>query len=92
MKNIHHRFFPLDVDFLINSFLKMWKPNYIFLVDSEIWPNLILKAKKFSIPFAIINARITKKLLKDGLNLKKLQKIFSKFKLCLASNKETKNF
>ena len=44
--NIHHRFLPLDVEFLLKRFLKFWKPNLIFLVDSEIWPNLILKAKK----------------------------------------------
>ena len=31
--NIHHRFFPLDVGFLIDNFLRLWRPNYIFLVD-----------------------------------------------------------
>ena len=28
------------------KFLYMWKPYAIFLVDSEIWPNLIIKQKK----------------------------------------------
>ncbi len=93
MKNISHRFLPYDVDFLINSFLKMWRPNYIFLVDSEIWPNLILKAKKFGIPVAIINARITLKSYKKWIKFPKTSsKIFSCLKLCLASNKETKKF
>ena len=93
MKNISHRFLPYDVDFLINSFLKMWRPNYIFLVDSEIWPNLILKAKKFSIPVAIINARITSKSYKKWIKFPKTAfKIFSSIKLCLTSNKETKKF
>ena len=44
--NAQHRFFPYDVPFLIDKFLKLWKPEKIFLVDSEIWPNLILKAHK----------------------------------------------
>ena len=93
MKNVSHRFLPYDVDFLINSFLKMWRPNYIFLVDSEIWPNLILKAKKFSIPVAIINARITSKSYKKWNKFPKTAfKIFSSIKLCLTSNKETKKF
>lgn len=26
MKNVSHRFLPYDVDFLISSFLKMWRP------------------------------------------------------------------
>ena len=45
-KNTHHRFLPIDVEFLINKFIFLWKPNVIFLVDSEIWPNLIINASK----------------------------------------------
>ena len=58
-ENIQHRFFPFDVDFLMDNFLASWRPNVIFLVDSEIWPNLILKTKKYNVPLALINARIT---------------------------------
>ena len=32
-----------------------------FLVDSEIWPNLILSSKEMKIPISLLNARITKK-------------------------------
>ena len=39
--NVVHRYFPLDVPFLIDKFLLLWKPKKIFLVDSEIWTNLI---------------------------------------------------
>ena len=60
-KNINHRYLPVDSDFLIKKFIFSWKPNYIFLVDSEIWPNLILNSKKIGIPLAIINARITRR-------------------------------
>ena len=62
--NIHHRFFPFDINFLINKFLELWKPNVIFLVDSEIWPNLIINANKKKIPLVLINARITFKTFK----------------------------
>ena len=34
IENIHHRFFPLDNEFLIKRFLDLWKPKIIFLVDS----------------------------------------------------------
>ena len=39
-KNITHRFFPIDSKVSYRNFLKLWKPTKIFLVDSEIWPNL----------------------------------------------------
>ena len=91
--NVHHRFFPIDVDFLIKEFLSLWKPNVIFLVDSEIWPNLIIRAKKNSIPLALVNARISSKTFNRWMLFPKTaKKIFNMFSLCLASNSETKKF
>ena len=91
--NVYHRFFPFDVGFLINKFLLLWKPDVIFLVDSEIWPNLILKANKLKIPLILINARITSKSFKKWMLFPSTAKnIFNLFNLCLASNLETKNF
>ena len=29
--NVEHRFIPFDVGFLIDNFLNLWKPNFIFL-------------------------------------------------------------
>ena len=92
-ENVQHRFFPLDVNFLIKSFLKKWKPDFIFLVDSEIWPNLIINAKKNKIPLAIINARITRKSSKRWLRFRETaERIFKNIDLCLSSNRETYEF
>ena len=91
--NVEHRFLPLDVQFLVEKFLRLWKPNKIFLVDSEIWPNLIFKANQFKIPIAIINARLTAKTFKRWkLFPGSAKKIFKKFDLCLCSNLETKKY
>ena len=91
--NIKHRFIPFDVGYLIETFLDQWKPKRIFLVDSEIWPNLILKAKKKGIPIALLNARLTKKSYKRWSTFPMVaKKIFNKFDLCLCSNQETKNY
>ena len=60
IENAKHRFFPIDSHFLIKKFLSLWKPFAIFLVDSEIWPNLITQAKRENIFLALINARISK--------------------------------
>ena len=92
-QNVYHRFFPFDVSFLINNFLNSWKPNYILLVDSEIWPNLILSIKKRKIPLALINARLTSKSFNKWMKFPKTaKKIFSSFDLCLTSNVETKHY
>ena len=91
--NIHHHFFPLDVYFLINDFIKKWDPKAIFLVDSEIWPNLITCSKNNSIPISLINARITKKSFRRWLLFSNTaKKLFNIFDLCLVSNLETKDY
>ena len=92
-KNLSHRYLPIDSTFLMERFLNSWKPNAIFLVDSEIWPNLILIAKKLKIPIALINDRMTQKSFQRWFFAKKFAKIiFSSLNLCLASSVETKDF
>lgn len=91
--NTKHRFLPLDINFLMKGFLKSWKPHAIFLVDSEIWPNLVINAKKLNIPLALINARISKKTFKRWKMFPFINKsVFRCFDLCLASNLETKKY
>jgi len=91
--NVEHRYFPFDISFLIEKFLNQWKPDRILIVDSEIWPNLILKAKQLEIPIALINARLTEKSFNRWINFSKIaKKIFGIFDLCLCCNSETKSF
>ena len=92
LNNVSHRYFPIDSDFLIKKFILSWRPDKIFLVDSEIWPNLILTSKENNIPISLINARITKKTFKKWILIYRFaKKIFSCFDLCLSSNNETKD-
>ena len=90
---INHQFLPLDIISLINKFLNHWKPNLSIFIDSEIWPNLILKISEKKIPLLLVNARITKKSFdRWKLVMGFAKKIFGKFDLCIASNNESENF
>ena len=92
-RNVQHRYFPIDVSFVMKKFLLSWKPDAIFFIDSEIWPNLISLTKQIRIPIAILNARITKKTFaRWSMAPKTAKKIFSCFDLCLTSNNETKDY
>ena len=92
-KNIHHRYFPVDITFVLEKFIKLWGPKAVFLVESEIWPNLIFTLKKFKIPLILINARITRKSYKRWKKVPSFSnKIFNSFDLNLASSLETKRY
>jgi 3-deoxy-D-manno-octulosonic-acid transferase len=91
--NVIHRYFPIDTNFLMKKFLSLWRPDVVFFVDSEIWPNLILNIKKNKIPLAIINARLTSKSFNKWMLIHKTAcKIFNSFDLCLSSSEKTKEY
>jgi len=91
-KKIIHQFLPLDFPKFVNKFIQHWSPDLAIFVDSEIWPNLIYKIKEKNIPLLLVNGRITNKsFIKWNLINRYAKKIFGKFDLCIASNKETEN-
>ena len=92
-KNIIHRFFPIDKLSLVKKFLDDWSPNLVLFVDSEIWPNFLLEIKKRNIPLVLLNGRITLKTFSRWNLVPSIaEKIFQTFKLCLPSNKESKEY
>ena len=54
-----HQFVPLDTPGAVARFLDHWKPNAGLFVESDLWPNLILAAKKRGVRLALVNARIS---------------------------------
>jgi 3-deoxy-D-manno-octulosonic-acid transferase len=89
-KKIVHQFFPIDTNYIINKFINYWQPSKVFFIDSEIWPNIILKLKQKKIPTILINGRITNKSYKRWNYISNFaKKIFSSLDLCLASSKES---
>ena len=93
LKKTFHQFFPLDTEFLVEKFLNHWKPKAVFFIESEIWPNMIMKIKEKNIPLILLNARITKKSFKKWNSLPSFsKKIFNEFDLCLGQNNKTCNY
>ncbi len=93
VRDITHRFFPIDKPNLVKRFLDEWSPNLAVFVDSEIWPNFILGINKRKIPLVLLNARITRKtFLKWNLISGVAEKIFQSFKLCLPASNESKKY
>ncbi|XP_043724968.1 probable 3-deoxy-D-manno-octulosonic acid transferase, mitochondrial isoform X2 [Telopea speciosissima] len=56
-----YQFAPLDTPAAMDAFLGYWDPSAIFLIESELWPNLVLGASKKGIVVALLNARMSSK-------------------------------
>lgn len=52
-------YFPFDFPFCVNNMLDKFKPDAIFVMETELWPNFAHIANKRKIPLYIINARIS---------------------------------
>ncbi len=52
---------PLDFYPNVRRFLQAARPYRLFIVEREIWPNMIAAAEKEGVPVVLINARISRK-------------------------------
>lgn len=54
-------YFPVDFPPVIRRVLRLIRPRMLFLVEGEIWPNLVRSAKARGIPVAVLNGRLSEK-------------------------------
>ena len=58
---IIHQYAPYDILFWINRFLDLWKPKLVIWIESDLWPNTIVRLREKKISSIFLNARISPK-------------------------------
>ncbi len=71
-KSVRYQYLPLDYPYAIRRFLNNQKPQSLWVVETEIWPNLYRLAHNAGVPIQLINARLSVKTLKSPDWLKTL--------------------
>jgi 3-deoxy-D-manno-octulosonic-acid transferase len=56
-----HQYAPVDTPGAVRGFLRHWRPDAGLFVESELWPNLILAARRAGVRLGLISARMTQK-------------------------------
>ncbi|CAH1419272.1 unnamed protein product [Lactuca virosa] len=59
--DVIYQFAPVDTPAAVNAFLEYWKPYALVLVESELWPNLVLTASANGVMLTLLNARMSTK-------------------------------
>jgi 3-deoxy-D-manno-octulosonic-acid transferase len=86
-RGVAHQYVPLDNQSFVQRFLGHWRPDLAVLVESEIWPNLVLETKALDIPLVLINGRMSASSFKRWRRRPGLSRpLFSAFDLVLAQN------
>ena len=84
-----HQFIPLDTPEFMSRFLDHWRPDLALLVESEIWPNLMLETSARNIPIVLINGIISHKSFRNWRRQGSLSRpIFGRFDLVLVQNEQ----
>ena len=58
---IIHQYAPYDVTLWINKFLDFWQPKLVIWIESDLWPNTIVRLRERKITSIFLNARISPK-------------------------------
>ncbi len=79
--------FPFDIKDKLDDFFRRGNFRALLIVETELWPNLILTAKKYGVPIFLVNARLSPRTLRRYRVLKsKFSSLLSLFKLILAQS------
>lgn len=83
--SVIHQFLPIDCVPFVERFLKHWKPNMGIILETELWPNLILQASQH-MHLVLLNATLSEASAKKWLKCKEaLQFLLKRFTLILPS-------
>jgi 3-deoxy-D-manno-octulosonic-acid transferase len=86
-RGMPHQYVPLDNQVFVQRFLNYWRPDLAVLVESEIWPNLVLETRGRDVPLILINGRMSTSSYKRWRRRPSLSRpLFSAFDLVLAQN------
>ena len=61
--------YPWDTPGAVKRFLKQFKPKLGLLMETEVWPNMVLACQNAHIPLVLVNARMNDKSFKSALAL-----------------------
>ena len=56
---VEHRYMPLDFAFAVNGFINSVKPQALFIMETELWPNTLYYCQQKNISVTVINARLS---------------------------------
>jgi 3-deoxy-D-manno-octulosonic-acid transferase len=62
--SVQHLYLPLDFHDSVKRFLNKLQPAALIILETELWPNLLVQAKQRQIPVLVVNARLSEKSLK----------------------------
>ncbi len=79
-----HQYIPYDAPAFVGRFLDHWRPNLALLIESDLWPNLIMQSTKRNVPLALINGRLSQRSFERWMRARgTISALLNSFDICL---------
>ncbi|HEY5167208.1 MAG TPA: 3-deoxy-D-manno-octulosonic acid transferase [Pseudolabrys sp.] len=84
-RGVIHQFVPLDAPRFVRRFLDHWQPDLALLVESDLWPNMMIETSARHVPMILINGRLSERSFQRWRYLPNtIVNLLQRFDLCLA--------
>ncbi len=60
-ETVAHCYIPYDISFAVQRFLKQIHPQFGIIMETEIWPTMLLTCQQLKIPMVLANARMSER-------------------------------
>jgi len=58
---VNHCYAPYDFPWAVDAFLDTVQPRALILIETELWPNLVLRSRNRGIPVVLVNGRLSER-------------------------------
>jgi 3-deoxy-D-manno-octulosonic-acid transferase len=83
-------YMPLDFAFCVRRYLRVLQPRLLVLMESELWPRMLVECERRGTPVAVVNARVSDRSFPRYMRLRALWRpLLAKVSLFLAQGEET---
>ena len=80
-----HQFVPLDAPRFVRRFLEHWQPDLALMVESDLWPNMMIETSARQVPMILINGRLSERSFQRWRHFPNtIVNLLRRFDLCLA--------
>jgi 3-deoxy-D-manno-octulosonic-acid transferase len=63
-------FYPLDIGWAVRAYLKVLRPRMLVLMESELWPRMLVECGRAGVPVAVVNARVSDRSFARGMRVR----------------------
>jgi 3-deoxy-D-manno-octulosonic-acid transferase len=63
-------YYPLDFAWVVRAYLRALRPRLLVLMESELWPRMLIECGRAGVPVAVVNARVSDRSFARGVRVR----------------------